>query len=112
MAAPKKKTTKSKTLSADPDAGITKLEKVNVDQLIAQAFLRYKDDVVLEKKIKVKEMQHLSSIIAEFLNCFVLIGYSLQDEKVIMLNMPSPKDEAALIDLLRSTFLDLASDRP
>jgi hypothetical protein len=112
MAAPKKKTTKNKTLSADPCTGLTKLEKVNVDQLIAQAFLRYKDEAVLEKKLKVKEMQHLSSIVSEFLNCFVLIGYSLQDEKVIMLNMPSPKDEAALIDLLRSTFLDLASDRP
>lgn len=112
MAAPKKKTTKNKTLSADPGTGLTKLEKVNVDQLLAQAFLRYKDDVVLDKKHKVKEITHLSSMVEEYLNCFVLIGYSLQDEKVVMLNMPSPKDEAALIDLLRSTFLDLASDRP
>jgi hypothetical protein len=112
MAAPKKKTTKNKSLSADPDIKLTKLEKINVDQLLAQAFLRHKDDIVLDKKHKAKEMQHLSSIIEEYLNCFVLIGYSLQNEKVIMLNMPSPKDEAALIDLLRSTFLDLASDRP
>lgn len=110
MAAPKKKTTKGKSLSADE--GLSKLEKTNVDQLLAQAFLRYKNDLIQDKKHKVKEITHLSSMVEEYLNCFVLVGYSLQDEKVVVLNMPSPKDEAALIDLLRATFLDLASERP
>lgn len=110
MAAPKKKSTKNLSLSADPT--LNKLEKVNVDQLLAQAFLRYKNDETLDKKYKVKELQHLSTIIEEYLNCFILIGYSMQDEKTVILNMPSPKDEAAVIDLMRSTFLDLASDRP
>ena len=111
MAAPRKKRTKNTSLSAD-EIEIPKAEKINIDQLFAQALLRHKNDALVDKKIKVKELHHLSTIAGEYLNCFIMIGYSLQDEKVVLLNMPSPKDEAALIDLLRSTFLDLASDRP
>lgn len=111
MAAPRKKRTKTANLSAD-EVEIPKAEKINIDQLFAQALLRHKNDALVDKKIKVKELHHLSTIVGEYLNCFIMIGYSLQDEKVVLLNMPSPKDEAALIDLLRSTFLDLASDRP
>lgn len=111
MATPRKKQTKNISLSGD-DASLPKAEQINIDHLFAQALLRHKNDAIVDKKLKVKELHHLSSIVGEYLNCFIMIGYSLQDEKVVLLNMPSPKDEAALIDLLRSTFLDLASDRP
>ena len=89
-----------------------KAEQIKTEQFIAQAMLRYKNDVIAEKKIKLKEISHLSSIAEEYLSCFALIGYSLIDEKVIIFNMPTAKDEAALIDLLRSTFLDIAGNRP
>jgi hypothetical protein len=111
MAAPRKKRTKNVSLSAD-EVQLPKAEQINIDQLFAQALTRHKNDVLVDKKLKVKEMSQLASIAGEYLNCFILIGYSVQDEKVLLLNMPSPKDEAALIDLLRSTFLELASDRP
>lgn len=111
MAAPRKKRTKNISLSAE-EVVIPKAEQINIDQLFAQALLRHKSEMLADKKLKVKELRHFSSIANEYLNSFILIGYSLQDEKVVLLNMPTPKDEAALIDLLRSTFLELASDRP
>ena len=111
MAAPRKKRTKNASLSAE-ETQLPKAEQINIDQLFAQALMRHKNEVLVDKKLKVKELHHLASIADEYLNCFILMGYSLQDEKVLLLNMPSPKDEAALIDLLRSTFLELASDRP
>jgi hypothetical protein len=114
MAAPKKKPTKKQSVQSldaaeDP---LSKAEKVNIDQLFAQALLRYKHDVTADKKLKVKEMSHLSLIAEEYLSCFALIGYSLQDEQVVVFNMPTAKDEAALVDLLRSTFMDIAGNRP
>ena len=119
MAARKKKITKNLTLSAvDPlldsneDVPVSKLEKAQADQLLAQALLRYKNADFADKKTKIKEISHLSLMAEEYLSSFALIGYSLQDEKVVVFNMPTAKDEAALVDLLRSTFLDIANNRP
>lgn len=113
MAAPKKKSNKSVSLSAeeafDP---ISTAEKINVDQIISQALLRYKLEENLDKKIKLKEITHLSRIAEEYLSCYALIGYSLQNEKVVILSTPTSKDEAAMVDLLRATYLDIAGNRP
>lgn len=117
MATPKKKTTKkslsaSNELDSELEPILPKAEKLNVDQLFAQAVLRYKNEALADKKIKVKEISHLSLMAEEYLSCFALIGYSLQNEKVVVLSMPTSKDEAALVDLLRATFIELANGRP
>ena len=122
MAAPKKptkkttKATKKIKPEVDQDAveasPISKIEENNVSLLIAQALNRHKQEFLLEKKEKYKEMDHLAHMAEEYLSCFALIGYSLQNEKVAIFNMPSSKDEAALVDLLRSTFIDIANNRP
>lgn len=118
---PKKpsKTTKATTSTKTPSLSssdnvfeIPKAEQINIDRLFAQALTRHKADLFLDKKTKIKEVSHLASIAEEYLSCFALIGYSLQDEQVVIFNMPSPKDEAALVDLLRATFIDIASNRP
>jgi len=106
MAEPKRKPIK-KTSETPSDVPLSKLDKAKVDQLFAEALKRYKNDDLLEKKQKVKEISHLSSIIEEYLSCFILIGYSIQDEEVVMYNASTSKDESALIDLLRNTFLDM-----
>ena len=111
MAAPRKKRTKTTSLSSD-EVSIPKLEQLNIDQLLTQAFQRHKNEVLNDKKIKLKELHHFSSMAGEYLSSFVLVGYSLQDERVVLFNMPTPKDEAALIDLLRATLIDLANGEP
>ena len=90
----------------------SKLEQASIEKLILQAFTRYKEEEVQDKKSKVKEVDHLSHMIEEYLSCFVLIGYSLQDEKVCVFNAHTSKDEAALVDHLRATFLDIVNNRP
>lgn len=114
----KKENTLSPNLEKKPTnaevakSAITKAEQMDIDHLFAQALSRYKKEEILEKKEKVKEMSHLALIAEEYLSSFALIGYSLQNEKVVIFNMPSPKDEAALVDLLRATFIDIANNRP
>jgi len=91
---------------------LSKAEKIDVTQLFAQALTRYKYEQNLDKKHKLKELSHLALIAEEYLSCFALIGYSLQDEKVTIFTMPTAKDEAALADLLRATFIDMVNNRP
>jgi hypothetical protein len=105
MATPKK--TNKKTVSEIPRA-----EKINIEQLFAQALARHNKELIADKKSKFKELNHLALIAEEYLSCFALIGYSLQDEKVVIFNTPTSKDEAALVDLLRATFIDIANNRP
>lgn len=111
----KKKTTSAKNLSGKTeteDFPLSEAEKANMTHLLEQALMRYKVPDMPEKKIKFKEIEHLSSMAEEYLSCFMLLGYSLQNEKVFIFNASSPKDEGALADLLRSTFLDISNNRP
>jgi hypothetical protein len=110
MATPKKRTTK-KQAPATNEIPIPKAEKINIDRLFEQALVRHKKEEV-DKKSKLKEISHLALMAEEYLSCFALIGYSLQNEEVVVFNMSTAKDEAALVDLLRSTFIDIASNRP
>lgn len=109
-----KKQTVSKTqANSTTNEEIPKAEKINIDNLISQAFTRHKfEKLVNEKKEKFKEITHLASMAEEYLSCFSLIGYTLQGEKVCVFNAANSKDEAALVDLLRSTFLEIANNRP
>jgi hypothetical protein len=69
---------------------ISKAEKINIDQLFAQALSRYKNEEIADKKSKLKEISHLALICEEYLSTFALIGYSLQDEKIVVFNTPTP----------------------
>jgi hypothetical protein len=89
-----------------------KVNQKNLTDLFNHALNRYKEEMQAEKRVKLKEISHLALIAEEFLSSFALIGYSLQDEKVVIFNTPTAKDEAALVDLLRATFVEIASNRP
>lgn len=91
---------------------LSKTEKLTIENVIAQALARHKSDFLLEQKEKFKDVTHLSTIVEEYLSCFSLIGYTMQGEKVCVFNASSSKDEAALVDLLRATFLEIVNNRP
>jgi len=108
----KKPSKKSEKIVKDELDTLSKPQTIDINHLFAEALLRHKNEQLQDKKYKLKEMSHLALIAEEYLSCFALIGYSLQNEKVTIFSMPSPKDEAALVDLLRSTFIDIANNRP
>lgn len=112
MAARKKKPVKLTAEEEDSVLDVSKVEKLNIDQLITQALARHKEEMATDKKHKIKELSHLASLAEEYMNCFLMIGFSIQNEKVILQSISNSKDEAALMDLLRSTFIELASNRP
>ncbi len=91
---------------------LSKIEKINIEQVFAQALDRYKNELIDRKKDSCKELNHLSSIVEEYLSCFALIGFSLEGDKVCIFNANNARDEGALVDHLRSTFIEIASNRP
>ena len=114
----KQTSTSFDSLSSEPstslaaDTLINKLEQLDIEQIFAQSLSRYKREQLLDSKQKAKEINHLYNIIEEYLSCFVIIGFSLQNEKVCIFNAQNSKDEGALVDLLRSTFIEIISNRP
>jgi len=100
-------------LSSDESLSpLSKLEQINIDQLLVQAMLRHKTEDLEDKKHKFKDVDYLNTIIEEYLSCFVLVGFSLQNEKVCIFNAHSSKDEGALVDYLRATFIEIVNNRP
>lgn len=88
-------------------------EQLNVNKLLSQALTRYKNDsLIQDKQDKLHELEHLGKIVEEYLSCFTLIGFTMQGEKVCLFNAATSKDEGALVDLLRSTFLEIINNRP
>jgi len=100
--------TPSPTNNLDP---ISTFEKVNISNIIADCLKEYKQELDEHKKVTYKEMNHLNLFAQEYLSSYAIIGFTLNDEKVCIINMPTPKDEGALVDLLRSTFIDIANNR-
>jgi hypothetical protein len=111
MAPRKKKQTNPSLENGEELSPLSKVEQNNIEQTIAQAYSRYRDEIAADKKHKIKELNHFAATAEEYLNCYLLIGFSLQNEKVILQSISNPKDEAALMDLLRSTFMDFLGNR-
>jgi hypothetical protein len=101
--------TSKKDEDLDP---LSKAERINIEQVFAQALSKYKDELLSKTKQHNKDLSHLSNIVEEYLSCFALIGYSIEGDKVCVFNAHNAKDEAALVDHLRSTFIDIANNRP
>jgi hypothetical protein len=104
--ASKTRSSNSVDLSANED-NLSKVESNDVKQVIAQALIRYQHEQAFDTKQKNKELNHLVGICEEYLSSFALIGYTLEGEKVIAINHPTQKDEAALLELLRETVINM-----
>lgn len=91
---------------------VSKDKKTEINELFAQALARHKNEIFQDKKQKYKEIDHLALITKEYLSCFSLIGYTMQGEQVCIFDANNSRDEAALVDLMRATFLEIANNRP
>lgn len=98
-----------KTEAEDPTHS---LEKHTLNELILQSLVRYKDEATEDKKVKFKEIEHLSAMIEEYLSAYVVVGFTLQGEKVCLFSAQTSKDECAVMDHLRATFFNIAGNRP
>lgn len=85
---------------------LTQEQIIQVEDVIKQAFLRFYDSATI-KQHKVKDLEHLDTIVGEFLNTFMILGYDLNGEKVCIMHAINPHDRDALIEHLRTTLLGI-----
>lgn len=79
-----------------------------VEEVIKQAFLRFYDNATL-KQYKVKDLEQLDTVITEYLDTFMLLGYDINGEKVLIMHATNPHDRDALVEHLRTTLLGIIS---
>lgn len=105
----RKKKTDSFGLSAlnSPEEKILPEKQLaQVEEVIKNAFLRFYDNAQL-KHFKVKDLEHLDTVVSEFLKTFMVLGYDLNGEKVFIMHAVNPHDRDALVEHLRTTLLGI-----
>lgn len=76
---------------------------------IQKAIQRNLDDYVKRRNLSQKQIGVINSFIEEHLDCFILIGYSVDGDPVTLVNAPTPKDSDSLGTLIQK-FLSKYTD--
>jgi hypothetical protein len=103
----KKQTAKSvDKLTSDKECSVNTPQ---ISDIISQAFKRFYA-VSVKKQNKVRDLQHLDVIVAEYLQSFMILGYDINGEKICITHASTPAARDALIEHLRSTFLGIMNN--
>ena len=54
-----------------------------------------------------KDLEQLDTVITEYLDTFMLLGYDINGEKVLIMHATNPHDRDALVEHLRTTLLGI-----
>lgn len=93
-------------LEATEQCILPEKQLAQVEEVIKNAFLRFYDNAQL-KQYKVKDLEHLDTVVSEFLKAFMVLGYDLNGEKVFIMHATNPHDKDALVEHLRTTLLGI-----
>jgi len=57
-----------------------------------------------QKNVAVRDLELLSSIITEYMDSFIMLGYNLEGERVVIQHYHKPKDRDAMMEFLKIVF--------
>jgi len=60
--------------------------------------------------IAMRDLGLLKSIITEYLDTFILFGYNIDGERIILQHYTSPKDRDAIMEFLKTIFIRQQQD--
>lgn len=111
----KKKTISSELSAITPEevlseSKLLKKDILQVEEVIKQAFMRFYDNATI-KQHKVKDLEALDTVVSEYLKTFMILGYDLNEEKVIIMHARSPHEKDALVEHLRTTLLGIIGNQ-
>ena len=110
----KKKETITPSLSSTPNVEDNESCIKNVRDVVFSSMndieLQKALDNFLKKNIKdknliVRDLSILRNVITEYLDAYILFGYNLEGERVIVQQFKTPKDRDAIMDFLKTIFL-------
>lgn len=112
MAIPKKnkrdlKESQTPSLSADVSLESTAekiFDEVNKKEL-QKSLDRWLKDNQSRNAIAMRDLGLLKSIVAEYLDAFIVFGYTLEGERVILQNFQKARDRDAIMEFLKTIFI-------
>ena len=107
--ASKRKTKVTGLSASNVPSGLDEKQLLHVEDVIKQAFLRFYDTATV-KQHKVKDLEHLNTIVTEYLQAFMILGYDINGEKVFVMHATNPHDKDALVEHLRTTLLSIINN--
>jgi len=63
-----------------------------------------------DEKVALRDLSLLKSIIAEYMDVFLLFGYNLKGERVIIQNFKNARDRDAIMEFLKTIFIKQQQD--
>ena len=80
-----------------------------IEDAIMQAFTRFQAaDTV--KQAKLKDLYQLDTVVTEYLQSFMILGYDINGEKVFITHAENMSARDALVEHLRTTFLSIMNN--
>ena len=64
-----------------------------------------------KRNIGVRDLELLSSIITEYMDSFIMFGYNLEGERVVIQHYQKPKDRDAMMEFLKIVFFKYQNSR-
>lgn len=58
-----------------------------------------------QNSITMRDLTILKGINEEYLNSFIILGYTMEDERVVIQSFKNPKDKDALMEFLKNVFI-------
>lgn len=119
MSAPRKKNTKKSienylmpSLSGESQKKLTPVEntkELTLDNIhnveLEKALNKWLKDNVQENKIISRDLTLLKSIISEYLDSYLLLGYSMEGQRIVIQSFNTAKDKDALMEFLKNIFI-------
>ena len=58
-----------------------------------------------QNSVMMRDLTILKGVNEEYLNSFILLGYTMEDERVIIQSYRNPKDKDAMMEFLKNVFI-------
>ena len=110
---PKKAKSKKIPKSAEPGPTPTPA-KINIDISPlsieeSQQFLRHINEYLEKreqpKRENISDYKYLQSTVSEFLESFIVFGYTYSGERILIQHYPTPRDRDAILEFLKNVFI-------
>jgi len=93
-------------LSASEPSSTSDQDNVLIKNLIRDS-LDQKLDSRRKQKTQNELHETLVAVIEEFCSCFMIVGFDLDNQPVVLSKAPSPMEGEALISLVKKVFADV-----
>lgn len=108
----KKKPKKAKATKVDPNVAPTSVDdalKQKLTDIINNKIEQYSDTIDIKKTTRREDFNCLQPIVSEFLDDFLIIGHSLDGQRVVIRYTATPGDLDKLTELSRRVFIKMLS---